>query len=93
MISKDTYIERSPNAFSEKIGNEKVVLLPDSMKVYRLGTTASMVWNYIESKHTLEEIILLIQNELGIDPVDFEHEILHFVDQLMSLGLSQVVAD
>ncbi|MDT8400851.1 MAG: PqqD family protein [Bacteroidales bacterium] len=72
MINNETIFSRSPKIVARDTGDE-IVLVPvtdniaDMKSVYTLNSTGAFIWNLLDGKRTVEEIITGVENEFDVD--------------------------
>jgi SynChlorMet cassette protein ScmD len=60
---------------------------PDKGNAYGLNPVSVFVWQLLDGKHTLADIVEEIQTHYHEVPPDAEAHVQEFIDQLMSKGL------
>ncbi|HZY24798.1 MAG TPA: PqqD family protein [Bacteroidales bacterium] len=82
-----TIVSHSPSIVTRKTGNEYVLVpitnnIADMNSVYTLNETGAFIWDHIDGKRTLEEIISALTAEYDIDSVNAEKDVFAFVDNM-----------
>ena len=50
--------------------------------VYTLNETGAFIWEHIDGKRSVEEIIITLTSEYDIDPKNAEADVLSFVENM-----------
>jgi len=87
MTGLKTIVSHSPSIVTRKTGNEYVLVpitnnIADMNSVYTLNETGAFIWDHIDGKRTLEEIISALTAEYDIDSVNAEKDVFAFVDNM-----------
>lgn len=72
MTGLKSVLSRSPSVVTRKTGNEYVLVpvannIADMDSVYTINETGAFIWEQIDGKKTVEEIINLVTQEYEID--------------------------
>jgi hypothetical protein len=87
MTGLKSILSHSPSVVTRKTGNEYVLVpvtnnIADMNSVYTLNETGAFIWEQINGKRNIEEIISLLTDEYDIDTKKAEADILSFIDNL-----------
>jgi methyltransferase-like protein len=87
MTSLKSILSHSPSVVTRKTGNEYVLVpvtnnIADMNSVYTLNETGAFIWEQIDGKRNIEEIISLLTEEYDINNKKAEEDVFIFVDNL-----------
>jgi hypothetical protein len=87
MAGLKTIVSHSPSIVTRKTGNEYVLVpitdnIADMNSVYTLNETGAFIWENINGKRNIEEIINLLVSEYEIDLINAESDVLSFIDNM-----------
>ena len=87
MTGLKSILSHSPSVVTRKTGNEYVLVpvtnnIADMNSVYTLNETGAFIWEQINGKRNIEEIISLLTDEYDIDNNKAEEDVFLFVDNL-----------
>jgi len=87
MTGLKSILSHSPSVVTRKTGNEYVLVpvtnnIADMNSVYTLNETGAFIWEQIDGKRNIEEIISLLTDEYEINNKKAEADILSFIDNL-----------
>jgi hypothetical protein len=87
MTFLNTIISQSSSIVTRKTGNEYVLVpitnnIADMNSVYTLNETGAFIWEHIDGKRNLEDIITALTNEYDIDHKTAEDDVLSFVSTM-----------
>lgn len=87
MTNLKSVLSHSPSVVTRKTGNEYVLVpvtnnIADMNSVYTLNETGAFIWEQINGKRNVEEIISLLTYEYEIDNYKAEEDVFLFVDNL-----------
>jgi len=82
-----TVFSRSPSIVTRKTGNEYVLIpvtdnIADMNSVYTLNETGAFVWEHIDGKRSIEEIILTLMEEYNIERKTAESDVLSLIENM-----------
>lgn len=85
-------IETTKNKLAwRKIENVLIILHIPKNEIYELNRTGAYIWNKINGKKNLKEIIAEIKKEFNINYMeDLEKDIIKFIDKLYEWGLVKI---
>ena len=67
-----------------------VILNLDSGIYFGLNPVGATIWNFIQSEHTLEELIAHLLNEYQVDRARCEAEVMSLLQKMNSQGLIDI---
>jgi len=87
MINLKSVIARSPSIVTRKTGNEFILVpvrdnIADMDSVYTLNETGAFIWEHIDGKRNLEEIIRYLTEEYNVDIPTASEDVFTFVNNL-----------
>lgn len=87
MMSLDSIYKRSPKIVARKTGEEYILVpvsdnIADMKSVYTMNSTGAFIWEILDGKTTVSEIIMLVQKEFEIDKKTASDDVLSFIDEL-----------
>lgn len=80
-------ISRSPSIVTRKTGNEYVLVpiannIADMTSVYTLNETGAFIWDQIDGKRSVEEIIILMTSEYEVGFETAREDVFEFVEKM-----------
>jgi hypothetical protein len=87
MTGLKSILTHSPSVVTRKTGNEYVLVpitnnIADMHSVYTLNETGAFIWEQINGKRRVEEIIAALTTEYEIDNKSAEADVLSFIDNM-----------
>ena len=87
MAGLKSILSQSTSIVTRKTGNEYVLVpitnnIADMNSVYTLNETGAFIWEHIDGKRTIEEIIKELTVEYDIDSANAETDVLTFVENM-----------
>ena len=87
MLNLNSVITPSPGIVPRKTGNEYVLVpvsnnIADMDSVYTLNETGAFIWERLDGKSTLLEIIRSMQSEFDVDAETAKNDLLGFVNEM-----------
>ncbi len=87
MASLKSIVSQSTSIVTRKTGNEYVLVpitnnIADMNSVYTLNETGAFIWEKIDGKRDLEEIITALINEYDIDHNSAESDVFSFIENM-----------
>ena len=84
MAGLKSILSQSTSIVTRKTGNEYVLVpitnnIADMNSVYTLNETGAFIWEHIDGKRTVEEIITELMNEYEIDKQNAESDVITFI--------------
>ncbi len=89
MIAKTSILSHSSSVVSKRIGDEYLLVpltdnIADMDSLYRLNTTGAFIWDAIDGKKSVSEIIILMVEEFDTDIDEAERDTLLFLEEINS---------
>ena len=80
-------LTHSPSIVTRKTGNEYVLVpitnnIADMNSVYTLNETGAFIWELIDGKRSVEEIITALNIEYDIDKKNAEADVFTFIENM-----------
>jgi hypothetical protein len=87
MTSLDTIFAHSQNIVTRKTGNEYVLVpvtdnIADMDSVYTLNETGAFIWELIDGKRNIGELIAELISEYEISPEEAREDVFEFIEDL-----------
>ncbi len=87
MTGLKSIVAQSSSIVTRKTGNEYVLVpitnnIADMNSVYTLNETGAFIWEQIDGKRNLEEIIMALTAEYDIDIKSAESDVLSFIENM-----------
>ena len=87
MAGLKSILSQSSSVVTRKTGNEYVLVpitnnIADMNSVYTLNETGAFIWEHIDGKRSIEEIIKELTAEYDIDSANAETDVLTFVENM-----------
>jgi Coenzyme PQQ synthesis protein D (PqqD) len=87
MTGLKSILSQSSSIVTRKTGNEYVLVpitdnIADMNSVYTLNETGAFIWEKINGKRNIEEIIKALTDEYDIDSSEAEQDVLSFVENM-----------
>lgn len=87
MRGLESILSHSTNIVTRKTGNEYVLVpvannIADMNSVYTLNETGAFIWEQIDGKRTIEEIIEILVKEYEIDNKTAMEDVFTFINNL-----------
>jgi len=87
MSDLQSVFSHSPSVVTRKTGSEYVLVpiannIADMNSVYTLNETGAFIWEQIDGKRDLNEIILKLTGEYEIDEPTAREDVLNFIDRM-----------
>lgn len=87
MTDLKSILTHSPSIVTRKTGNEYVLVpvtnnIADMNSVYTLNETGAFIWEQIDGKRSVEEIISALTEEYDIDRESAEEDVFSFIENL-----------
>ncbi|HOW41124.1 MAG TPA: PqqD family protein [Bacteroidales bacterium] len=87
MSDLQSVFSHSPSVVTRKTGSEYVLVpiannIADMNSVYTLNETGAFIWDQIDGKRDLNEIILKLTGEYEIDEPTAREDVLNFIDRM-----------
>ena len=87
MAGLKSILSQSTSIVTRKTGNEYVLVpitnnIADMNSVFTLNETGAFIWEHIDGKRTVEEIITELMNEYEIDKQNAESDVITFIGNM-----------
>ena len=87
MIGLTSIITHSPSVVTRKTGDEYVLVpvtnnIADMNSVYTLNETGAFIWEQLDGKRNVEEIIKAVTTEYDIDRTTAESDVYSFIKNM-----------
>jgi methyltransferase-like protein len=87
MTGLKSILSHSSSIVTRKTGNEYVLVpitnnIADMNSVYTLNETGAYIWELIDGKRNVEEIITLLTEDYDIDKQNAEADVFTFIDAM-----------
>jgi hypothetical protein len=87
MTGLKSVLSHSPSVVTRKTGNEYVLVpvtdnIADMNSVYTLNETGAFIWERIDGKISVAEIISAVTQEYDIDRVTAETDVFSFIENM-----------
>ena len=87
MAGLESILSQSTSIVTRKNGNEYVLVpitnnIADMNSVYTLNETGAFIWEHIDGKRNVEDIVAELTNEYDIDKQNAESGVLTFIDNM-----------
>jgi len=87
MSDLQSVFSHSPSVVTRKTGSEYVLVpiannIADMNSVYTLNETGAFIWDQIDGKRDLNEIILKLTGEYEIDEPTAREDVLNFIERM-----------
>jgi Coenzyme PQQ synthesis protein D (PqqD) len=87
MVGLKSVLSQSSSVVTRKTGNEYVLVpitnnIADMNSVYTLNETGAFIWEHIDGKRNVEDIIIELINEYDIDKQNAESDVLMFIENM-----------
>lgn len=98
MTDLKSILSHSPEVVSRKTGNEYVLVpvtnnIADMDSVYTLNETGAFIWEQINGKRSVEDIIVALTNEYETDALNAEKDVLSFISDLSKYLIINTISD
>ena len=87
MIDLNTVPSHSPSVVTRKTGNEYVLVplannIADMNSVYTLNETGAFIWEQIDGKRTIRDLIDLLNQEFETDIETASKDVIDFIENM-----------
>lgn len=86
-VTLDSCPSRHTEVFSRFVDGEAVLLLPAKGEVKVVNEVGAQIWESIDGKHTVREIVALICAEYQVERADAERDVIEFLESLLEHGI------
>jgi len=84
----DSFPKQNPRTAMRTIEGQTVVVLPDTSMIFDLNEVASFIWERMDGKHKLTDIVEEIKNEFDIDIETASRDAAELIENLREAGLA-----
>ncbi len=92
MIKLDQVLRQNPAIASQILNGEAVLVHPQKGKVKVLNTIGALIWDALDGRRKVSEIVSDICSEYDISAVQAEADTLEFLEGLFSHDLITIVS-
>lgn len=94
MTGLKSILSQSTSIVTRKTGNEYVLVpitnnIADMNSVYTLNETGAFIWEQIDGKKSVEDIITMLTEEYDIDKQKAESDVFTFIDDMSKYVIIQ----
>ena len=87
MINLKTIISHSSSIAARKIGNEYVLVpiannIADMNSLFTINETGVFIWEHIDGKRNVEEIVSAMVEEYNIDELTAKNDVAAFIEKI-----------
>jgi len=87
MVDLNTIVTQSPSIVTRKTGNEYVLVpvannIADMNSVYTLNETGAFIWEQIDGKKSVKDLIEILIVEYQIDRETATEDVLSFIEEM-----------
>jgi len=87
MTGLKSILSHSRSVVTRKTGNEYVLVpiannIADMNSVYTLNETGAFIWEHINGKRSVEELIVAVTDEYDIDNVNASKDVFSFIENM-----------
>ena len=87
MTGLKSILSHSPSIVTRKTGNEYVLVpiannIADMNSVYTLNETGAFIWEQIDGKRNIEELIIALTEEYDIDYENATKDVFSFIENM-----------
>ncbi|NMC41277.1 MAG: PqqD family protein [Bacteroidales bacterium] len=95
MVSPNQIPVHSASVVTRKTGEEYVLVpvtgnIADMDSIYTLNSTGAFIWEQIDGKNSLEEIIAKLTEEYETDPETAGKDVLAFIEIMVGIGMVEM---
>jgi len=83
----NTVLSKSPDAASRTYDGQATIVLPSRAEVKVLNELGSRVWDAIDGRRTLAQILATLLEEYDVPREQAERDVLDFVGELRTQGM------
>jgi ubiquitin C-terminal hydrolase len=89
-ISLSQFVVQTKGNIASDMGGEKVMLSVNSGKYYNFGEIGGEIWDMINQKITVNQVISTLISNYEIDQRDCEEQVIAFLEKLHAENLIEV---
>ncbi|MFC2086797.1 lasso peptide biosynthesis PqqD family chaperone [Bacteroidota bacterium] len=90
LLNLESVINRNPNIIASEIDEEKVMMSIEMGEYFGIDKIGSRIWDMIEKKIKIKELIENLQEEFEVDQPTCEHDVFEFLTELYNKKLIEV---
>jgi hypothetical protein len=90
-IKTENFIERRDGVVFNKLDDELVMMCIENGEYYGLDSVGTRIWELIEKKSTVENIVEILCNEYHVDPKQCNVETISFLHTLLEKKLINII--
>lgn len=92
---EESVFRKSDSVVSRKIDDETIVVpirqnVGDLESIYTLNEVGARVWELLDGKNTVRQIIQMITNEYDVGADQSENDVLDFLKQLIEINMVEL---
>jgi hypothetical protein len=93
--SQDQVFTRSRSVVSRVVGGETLIVpvrgkVGDLASIYSFNGTGSLIWQLLDTPHTLAELIDAVEHEYAVAPEKAQNDVKQFLNDMLSVELVAV---
>jgi hypothetical protein len=93
--SQDQVFTRSRSVVSRVVGGETLIVpvrgkVGDLASIYSFNGTGSLIWQLLDTPHTLAELIDAVEHEYAVAPEKAQNDVTQFLNDMLSVELVAV---
>lgn len=89
-ISLNKFVVQVRGNIVSDMGGEKVMLSVKNGKYYNLGEIGGDIWDLIEEKIPVNQLISLLKSKYNVVQTECEEQVISFLDLLVEEGLIEI---
>jgi hypothetical protein len=92
-LSKGSICEPSENVIAREIEDEILIIpivggmVEGDDAIYTLNSTAQAIWNLLDGKNTLEEVVKILSESIPSEEDVIEKDVFGFVEEMINLSI------
>ncbi|HWR39186.1 MAG TPA: lasso peptide biosynthesis PqqD family chaperone [Patescibacteria group bacterium] len=90
-IHVDAAVMQKPGLIAADMDGEKVMMDIESGKYFGLDPIGSCIWNMMETKCSLRDMVAQLQQEFDVDEQTCTKDVINFLTALYGRGLIELV--
>jgi len=96
VLNKDSICEPTENVIAREIEGEILIIpIVDGMvegddAIYTLNATAHAIWNLLDGKNTLGEVVEILSKSIESEGEEIEKDLYGFVEELIELNILKI---
>ena len=89
-IKSTATVERTGDYPFQKIVDETVIVEPKAKLMHQLDEVGSNIWEFLDTPHTVEEIIAMIMENYDVDASRAETDVVQFLQEMEKRQLVKI---